>query len=64
MTKILTARKCKSKNPFTKYLQKNIEERYVVYHEDWKKFEEIKQKLKADGFEVRVWNVIEEDLKE
>lgn len=45
MTKILTARKYKSNNPFTKYMQKNIEERYLVYHEDWKKFEVVKQKL-------------------
>ena len=61
MTKILTARKCKSSNPFTKYMQKNIEERFLVYHEDWKKFEEVKQKLIDEGFQVRVWNVIEEE---
>ncbi len=60
MTKILTARKYKLNNPFTKYMQKNIEERFLVYHEDWKKFEEVKQKLINEGFQVRVWNVIEE----
>lgn len=62
MAKILTARKYKSNNPFTKYMQKNIEERYLVYHEDWKKFEDVKQKLIKDGFQVRVWNVIEEKI--
>lgn len=60
MPKILTARKYKSNNPFTKYMQKNIEERFVVYYEDLKKFEEVKQKLIDEGFQVRVWNVIEE----
>ena len=59
MTKILTARKFKSNNPFTKYMQKNIEERFLVYNEDWKKFEEVKQKLIEKGFQVRIWNVIE-----
>lgn len=50
MTKILTARKYKSKNPFTKFVQKNIEERFLVYNEDWKKYEDVKQKklLKRD----------------
>lgn len=62
MTKILTAKKYKSNNPFTKYLQKNIEERYLVYHKDWKNFEEVKQKLIDEGFQVRVWNVIEEEV--
>jgi len=60
MTKLLTAWRYKTNNPFTKYMQKNIEERYLVYHEDWKKFEEVKAKLKAEGFSVRVWNVVEE----
>ena len=59
MTKILTARKYKSNNPFTKYLQKNIEERYLVYHEDWKKFEEVQQKLIKEGWQVQIWNVVE-----
>lgn len=60
MTKILTSRKYKSNNPFTKYMQKNIEERYLVYHEDWKNFDEVRQKLTEQGWQVRVWNVIEE----
>jgi len=60
MIKILTAKKFKTNNPFTKYLQKNIEERYCVYHEDWKKFEEVRQKLVKEGWQVRVWNVVEE----
>lgn len=60
ITKILTARKYKTKNPFTKYMQKNIEERYLVYHEDWKKFEEVQQKLTKEGYQVQIWNVVEE----
>ena len=63
MTKILTAKKYKTNNPFTKYMQKNIEERYLVYYEDWKKFEKVKQKFIDVGFQVRVWNVIEEKEK-
>ena len=42
--------------------QKNIEERYLVYHEDWKKFEEVRQKLTEEGWQVRVWNVVEEEV--
>lgn len=60
MTKILTAKKYKTNNLFSKYLQKNIEERYLVYHEDWKKFEEVRQKLIKDGYQVQIWNVVEE----
>ena len=63
MTKILTAKKYKTNNPFTKYMHKNIEERYLVYYEDWKKFEKVKQKFIDEGFQVRVWNVIEEKEK-
>lgn len=64
VTKILTAQRLKSRNPFTKYMQKNIEERYLIYHEDWEKFETVKQKLIKEGFKVRVWNVIEEEENE
>lgn len=62
MTKILTARKYKTNNPFTKYLQKNIEERYLVYHEDWKKLDEVRQKLIKEGWRVQVWNVVEDEV--
>ena len=50
MTKILTARKFKSKNILTKYLPANIEEKFAVYHEDWQKFEEVKETLKSEGY--------------
>lgn len=64
VTKILTAQRFKSRNPFTKYMQKNIEERYLIYHEDWEKLEAVKQRLIKEGFKVRVWNVIEEEENE
>lgn len=57
--KILTARRYKTKNPFTKYLQKNIEERFVVYHEDWPKFEAVKKKWQKEGYIVREYKVVE-----
>ena len=61
MTKILTARKFKSKNPFTKYLPANIEEKFAVYHEDWQKFEEVKETLKSEGYIVKSYIVVEEE---
>lgn len=60
MKKILLARKYKSKNPFTKYMEKNIEEHFYIYHEDWKKFEQVKTKLKNDGYTVWVFEVKED----
>lgn len=58
--KILLARKYLSKNPFTKYLQKNIIERWITYFEDFTKMNEVAEKLKKDGYEVKIYEVVED----
>lgn len=58
--KVLLARKYLSKNPFTKYLQKNIIERWAVYVEDFKKLYDVAEKLKKDGYEVKIYEVVED----
>lgn len=59
MTKILLGKKFNSKNPFTKLMQKNITERFVIYHEDWVKFEKVKQKWIEEGYKVVEYEVKE-----
>ena len=61
MTKILTARKFKSEDSFDKYSPANIEEKFMVYHEDWQKFEEVKESLKSEGYTVKSYIVVEEE---
>ena len=58
--KVLLARKYLSKNPFTKYLQKNIIEKWAVYFEDFKKMYEVAEKYKKDGYQVKIYEVVEE----
>lgn len=60
MKKILLARKYNSKNPFTKFMQKNITERFVIYQEDWVKFEKVKQKWIEEGYKVMEYEVKED----
>ena len=58
--KVLLARKYLSKNPFTKYLQKNIIERWAVYFEDFQKMKDVKEKFEKDGYSVRIYEIVEE----
>lgn len=58
--KVLLARKYLSKNPFTKYLQKNIIERWAVYVEDFQKMKAVKEKFEKDGYSVRIYEIVEE----
>ena len=58
--KVLLARKFLSKNPFTKYMQKNIIERWCTYFEDFTKMKEVAAKLKKDGYEVKIYEVVED----
>lgn len=57
--KILLARKYLSKNPFTRYMQKNIEERWMVYFEDFKKMKEVAKNLRNQGYFVRIYEAVE-----
>ena len=47
--KVILARKYLTKNPFTRYMQKNIAERWMEYHEDFKKMNEVANKLRKNG---------------
>ena len=58
--KVLLARKFLTNNPFTKNMQHNIDERWSVYHEDFKKMNEVKEKLRKKGYEVKIYEVVEE----
>lgn len=40
-------------------MQKNITERFVIYHEDWVKFEKVKQKWIEEGYKVVEYEVKE-----
>lgn len=57
--KVILARKYLSKNPFTRYMQKNIAERWMEYHEDFEKMNEVKEKLKKEGFSVKIIEGVE-----
>lgn len=59
--KVLLARKYLTKNPFTKYMQKNIEERWMVYFEDFNKLKDVKERLIKDGYFVRIIEGVEVD---
>lgn len=59
--KVILARKYLSKNPFTKFMQKNIEERWMVYFEDFKKMNEVREKLIKDGYFVKIIEGVEVD---
>ena len=59
--KVLLARKYLTKNPFTKYIQKNIEERWMVYFEDFIKLKDVKEKLIKDGYFVKIIEGVEVD---
>lgn len=59
--KVILARKYLSKNPFTKFMQKNIEERWIVYFEDFKKMNEVREKLIKDGYFVKIIEGVEVD---
>ena len=55
--KVILARKCLSKNPFTRYMQKNIAERWMEYHEDFEKMNEVADKLRKNGWSVKIIEV-------
>ena len=55
--KVLLARKYLSKNPFTRYMQKNIAERFMEYHEDFGKMNEVADKLRKNGWSVKIVEV-------
>lgn len=55
--KVLLARKYLSKNPFTRYMQKNITERWMEYHEDFEKMNEVADKLRKNGWSVKIVEV-------
>ena len=57
--KVLLARKYLSKNPFTKYMQKNIVERWMEYHEDFTKMKEAAENLRKQGYFVRIIEAVE-----
>lgn len=58
--KVILARKFLSKNPFTKYMPKNISEKWAVYHEDFKKMESVAAKWRQEGYSVKVIEAVEE----
>ena len=55
--KVLLARKYMTKNPFTRYMQKNIAERWMEYHEDFEKMNEVADKLRENGWSVKIAEV-------
>ena len=55
--KVLLARKYLSKNPFIRYMQKNIAERWMEYHEDFEKMNEVADKLRENGWSVKIVEV-------
>ena len=59
--KVILARKYLSKNPFTRFIQKNIEERWMIYFEDFIKLKEVKEKLIKDGYFVKIIEGVEVD---
>jgi len=61
MTKILTAKKYLSNDPNRVYAQENIHERFLVFHGDWRKFDKLQKQFIEDGYDVRVYEVKEED---
>ena len=62
--KVLLARKYLSNNPFTKYKPENISEKWFIYHEDFQKMKEVKQKLRKNGYSVTIieGKVVEDGL--
>lgn len=59
--KLLLARKYISKNPFTRYMQKNIIERWIPYHEDFVKMAKVAEQLKKDDYSVRIVEIPEQE---
>jgi len=55
--KVILARKYLTKNPFTRYIQKNIAERWMEYHEDFEKMNEVADKLRKNGWSVKIVEV-------
>ena len=55
--KVILARKYLSKNPFTKYVDKNIAEKWIEYHEDFEKMNEVADKLRKNGWSVKIIEV-------
>ena len=55
--KVLLARKCLSNNPFTKYKPENISEKWIIYHEDFEKMNEVADKLRKNGWSVKIVEV-------
>lgn len=55
--KVILARKFLTKNPFTRYMQKNIVERWMEYHEDFEKMNEVADKLRKNGWSVKIVEV-------
>ena len=58
--KVLLARKYLTNNPFTKFMQHNIKERWCIYHEDFKKMNDVADKLRKEGYEVKIYEVVGE----